>query len=100
MSANVESMFYVREAPWHGLGTRVEAALDSREALEKSGLDWKVIQKPIMTSAFEPIHGFKANIRDKDNKVLGVVSDRYKVIQNSEAFAFTDTLLSEGVKYR
>ena len=34
MSANVESMFYVREAPWHGLGTRVEAALGSKEALE------------------------------------------------------------------
>ena len=24
MSANVETMFYVREKPWHGLGTRVE----------------------------------------------------------------------------
>ena len=23
MAANVESMFYVRETPWHGLGTRV-----------------------------------------------------------------------------
>lgn len=99
MSANVESMFYVREAPWHGLGTRVEEALDSAEALKKSGLDWKVIQKPIMTDAFELIPGFKANIRDKDNRVLGVVSDRYKVVQNSEAFAFTDALLNEGVRY-
>ena len=23
MSANVETMFYVRETPWHGLGTKV-----------------------------------------------------------------------------
>lgn len=29
MSANVESMFYVREAPWHGLGQKVENALCS-----------------------------------------------------------------------
>lgn len=99
MSANVESMFYVREAPWHGLGTSVEEALDSAEALEKSGLDWKVIQKPIMTDTFELIPGFKANIRDKDNRILGVVLDRYKVVQNSEAFAFTDALLNEGVRY-
>lgn len=99
MSANVESMFYVRETPWHGLGTRVDAALNSKEALEKSGLNWKVIQKPIITTTFDPISGYKANIRDKDNKVLGVVSNRYKVVQNSEAFAFTDALLSEGVKY-
>ena len=26
MSANVETMFYVREKPWHGLGTEVKEA--------------------------------------------------------------------------
>ena len=99
MSANVETMFYVRVAPWHELGTRVESALCAEEALEKSGLDWNVIQRPIMTSDYHPIPGYKANIRDRDNRVLGVVTDRYKVVQNAEAFAFTDTLLGEGVKY-
>lgn len=38
-------------------------------------------------------------MRDKDNSVLGIVTDRYKVVQNSEAFAFTDELLGEGVRY-
>jgi len=99
MPANVETMFYVRVAPWHGLGVCVETALDSEDALEKSGLDWSVIQRPIMTSTYEPIPGYKANIRDSDNSVLGVVTDRYKVVQNSAAFAFTDSLLGEGVKY-
>lgn len=99
MSANVENMFYTREAPWHGLGTRVEEAPDSAAALRLSGLDWGVIQQPIMTEDFVPIPGYKANIRDTDNRVLGVVSDRYRVVQNSEAFAFTDALLGEGVKY-
>lgn len=99
MPANVETMFYTRVAPWHGLGVRVENALNSAEALKASGLDWNVIQKTIMTEDSVPIPGYKANIRDTDNKVLGVVSDRYRVVQNSEAFAFTDALLSEGVKY-
>lgn len=99
MAANVESMFYVRVAPWHGLGVCVESALSSEEALEKSGLNWNVIQRPIMTSNYDLIPGYKANIRDTDNRVLGVVTDRYKVVQNSEAFAFTDSLLGEGVKY-
>ena len=99
MPANVETMFYTRVAPWHGLGTRVENALSSEEALKASGLDWRVVQKPIMTNDLTPIAGYKANIRDSDNKVLGVVSDRYKVVQNAEAFAFTDALLGEGVKY-
>ena len=99
MAANVETMFYTRVAPWHGLGVRVEEALSSEEALQASGLDWNVIQRPIMTNAYEPIPGYKANVRDTDNKVLGVVSDRYRVVQNAEAFAFTDALLGEGVKY-
>lgn len=30
---------------------------------------------------------------------MGVVTDRYKIIQNEEAFAFTDSLLGEGVRY-
>ena len=98
MSANVESMFYVRETPWHGLGTRVVEAPSSAEALIMAGLDWSVVQEPIYTGN-DLIEGYKANVRDKDRKVLGVVTDRYKVIQNNEAFAFTDELLGEGVRY-
>ena len=99
MSANVENMFYVRKAPWHGLGTRVNEAPASKEALRIAGLDGRVLQEPIFTGTDERVEGYKANIRDNDRKVLGVVTDRYKVIQNEEAFAFTDELLGEGVRY-
>lgn len=99
MAANVESMFYVRETPWHGLGTKVMEAPNSADALRLAGLDWKVLQEPVFTKWNEKILGFFANIRDHDRKVLGVVSDRYKVVQNEEAFAFTDELLGEGVRY-
>ena len=99
MSANVESMFYVRETPWHGLGTKVMEAPDSEGALIAAGLNWNVVQEPIFTGENEPIRGYKANIRDSDRRVLGVVTDRYKVIQNHEAFAFTDELLGQGVRY-
>lgn len=99
MSAEVETMFYTRVAPWHGLGTCVENAPGSQEALKVAGLDWKVVQKPIFTEEGQLIGGFKANIRDRDNQILGVVTDRYKVVQNEEAFAFTDQLLGEGITY-
>ena len=99
MAANVESMFYVRETPWHGLGTKVLSAPSSSEALRLAGLDWKVLQEPIYTETEELIEGYKANVRDRDRRALGVVTDRYKVIQNEEAFAFTDELLGEGVRY-
>lgn len=99
MSAEVETMFYVRETPWHGLGTRVMEAPTSADALTLAGLDWKVIQKAIETEDGTPIPSFKANIRASDEKVLGVVTDRYRVVQNTEAFSFTEELLGEGVTY-
>ena len=99
MAANIESLFYVRETPWHGLGTKVMEAPTSTDALTLAGLDWQVRQEQVYTDTGEAIPGYKANIRDKDRCVLGVVTDRYKVIQNHEAFAFTDALLGNGVRY-
>lgn len=99
MAANVETMFYTREKPWHGLGTQVESAPTSKEALRLSGLDWKVEQHPIKTVNDVVLDGFLANVRDTDKKILGVVTNKYKVVQNEEAFAFTDALLGEGVTY-
>ena len=99
MAALVDTMYSTREKPWHGLGVVVKEAPTSEEALRLAGLDWNVVQEPIYTPFREKIEGFKANVRDSDRKVLGVVSDRYKVVQNVEAFSFTDELLGQGVRY-
>lgn len=99
MSANVETMFYAGQTPWHSLGRHVESALSSADAIKMAGLDWKVQSQPIQVVGGSVIEGMKANVRSSDNKVLGVVTDRYKVVQNEDAFAFTDILLGEGVKY-
>lgn len=99
MAANVETMFSVREKPWHGLGKIVMEAPTSAEALRLAGLDWNVVQEPIYTEFNEQVEGYKANVRESDRKVLGVVSDRYKVVQNVDAFSFTDELIGKGVRY-
>lgn len=96
MSANVESMFYVREKPWHGLGVRVEEAPTSIDALVLAGLDWQVTQKNVYTQDGYLIPGYEANIRSTDDSALGIVSDKYKVVQNEDAFQFTDDLLGAG----
>ncbi len=99
---NVESMFYVRETPWHGLGTRVEEALTSADALRIAGLDWTVNPTPMFINvngnSIDVPNTF-ANVRSSDNGVLGVVTGKYKIVQNSEAFAFTDALLGDEVRY-
>ena len=97
MSANVESMFSVREVPWHGLGTIIQEAPDSESALKLAGLDWSVKQVPVLYEGQETGHQF--NVRESDNRVLGVVGSRYKPVQNEEAFAFTDELVGGDVRY-
>lgn len=99
MPANVETMFSVRRVPWHGLGTIVENAVSSKEAIELAGLNWIVESNPIFDMNGKVIEGYKANTRDIDKLVLGLVTDKYQIVQNSEAFDFADILLGEGVTY-
>lgn len=100
MSANVENMMYAgRQVPWHGMGTQVEEAPTSEDAIRYAGLDWEVLQKRLYTEDGMRIEGSYANVRSSDNKPLGVVGSRYQIVQNIDAFKFTDSLLGEGVKY-
>lgn len=99
MAANFESGFFVGEPAWHGLGIVISDAPTSEDAIRIAELDWDVIPKPIYDEFGREIPGFKVNMRSTDNANLGIVTDRYKVVQNNEAFAFTDELLGHGVKY-
>ena len=99
MAALVESMFSVREVPWHGLGTIVREAPSSEEAIRLAGLDWDVYPEEVYTKSGNKIPGAYANVRSNDGSALGIVGERYQIVQNSEAFNFTDELLGEGVKY-
>ena len=99
MAALVESMVYTREKPWHGLGTKVEEAPTSADALRLAGLDWRVEQKNIQLCGGSKVPGYKANVRSTDGKVLGVVSDRYRIVQNADAFEFTDSIIGGDVRY-
>ena len=99
MPACVETMFSVGETPWHGLGEVIKEAPTSEDAIRIAGLDWDVIPKPIFDEFGREVPGYKINMRSLDNMPLGIVTDRYKVVQNKEAFAFTDALLGQGVTY-
>lgn len=99
MPANVENMMYVREKPWHGLGTEVLEAPTSADALRLAGLDWKVNQENIYDSRGERILGYRVNVRSSDGSPLGIVGDRYRIVQNTDAFRFTDNLIGGEVRY-
>lgn len=104
MSHAVESMMYYGAVPWHGLGTKVDEAPNADAALILAGLDWKVASQRIFTEDGQEVPGYRLNRRvsadpQKDKTILGLVTDRYQLVQNDEALDWVDALLGEGAKY-
>jgi len=109
---NSDSMFSVRETPWHGLGAVLERPPASvADAIEASGLDWSVAKEPIAidrsetpsadwwVARCEEIPGYFATVRQDTRDVLGIVGERYRIVQNDEAFAFVDQLLGSAIHF-
>lgn len=95
-----DSLFSVREKPWHYATTKdrckiLADAPNSAEALKLAGLDWTVEQTPVFMDDGTEIKNYKANIRSDDKTVLGIVTNRYKIVQNADAFSFTDAIVGE-----
>ena len=88
MSANVETMFSVRETPWHGLGRIVMDAPASREALELAGLDWQVESRNIYsgTGAMIPGYTYNENLQ-KMFRAEQALYDTYERILNNFGLA-------------
>ncbi len=108
MPANVQTMAYYGDVPWHGLGTRVEKGLHASEMIKAAGLDWEVDLRPARGareinrkgeySRYEVVRMPRRG-RDEDEVLLGVVSRRYQPLQNQEAFEFFDPLVEDGTSY-
>jgi len=78
-----------------------ESPLTSKEAIIQAGLNWPVELKELKTIDDLPIEGFRAVMRGTDKSTLGVVRDRYRPVQNEDAFTFMDSLVASGeMKYQ
>lgn len=113
MSANVETMMWVgdkkRDMPWHMTPERYFGyggvdPLTAAETIRLAGLDWRVDLRPAAVVADDGVvhqsDEILCLVRDQDHKILGTCTERYGIIQNSEAFDFLDTLVGEGIKLR
>lgn len=98
MSAEVETMAYAGEMPWHGLGVQVEPDLTPDEILEAAGLNWKVVKVPM----FYDHEGSRkqssrlALVRETDGSELTIVSGKWAPIQNHQAFSIFNEFVQEG----
>lgn len=89
-----DTRFYAKQfAPWDNTGKTISGAPNSAEALKRAGLDWQVNRLALTAEGNLPVPNFYANVRSSDNSVLGIVGNRYQIVQNADAFAFTDNLI-------
>ena len=95
MPAQIESMAYFGQVPWHGLGTPLEEAdlHDWQRACVKSGLDWQVELMPLVTADTQANVEQRAVRRTSDGRILGTVGPRFTALQNRDAFAWFQPFL-------
>jgi hypothetical protein len=98
---NTDTLISARNiTPWHGLGVVLKRHPRRLEdALRKSGLGWTVRQEPLYRRDKTTVDGWRADIRSDTREVLGVVTNRYTVIENREAFAFLANLLGSELAF-
>lgn len=96
MAHEIESMFSVKKIPWHKLGTVLENAPTSAEAMRLAGLDWDVNCEAMLTTDGQIVPGHRAVRRSTDGSVLGVVGNDWTPLQNSKVFEWFDPFVQAG----
>lgn len=99
MAHQIESMMYVGETPWHGLGVQLDNPPTVEEALVAAGLNWGTSLQPMyakIDTNYVQVESRRAHVRDTDNKVLGVVGTDYHPLSNVEAFRFFEPYMKTG----
>lgn len=95
------SFVAVGEKAWHGLGTYVEQAMTSEEVVEKANLNYEVAKTPIFIQpnlevGKEQFEDIFATYRTDTNQPLGIVTNKYQIVQNKDAFTFFDPIIDRG----
>jgi len=102
----VASFASFREPAWHGLGTVFTEEKNTQEMLAAANLnDWNVRLEDVvipntLTSDKNYFYVVRNNPTDKtQTDVLGVVGERYRVLQNEDLFSFGDNILDGGGRW-
>jgi hypothetical protein len=107
MPANINSICYYGERPWHGMGTELDKPATAAEAIKAAKLDWEVKAFPVYAGVpdisdnfkineFIPICDTRATVRMDTMAAIGVVGRLYTPIQNVDSFSFFDGVVGQG----
>jgi phage/plasmid-like protein (TIGR03299 family) len=105
MSANIDTMFSVREVPWHREGQVLADYPGSWEAArEAAGLLWEPIANPVYKldgigedgqPIYAPIPGWKDIVRSDTSATLALTRDSYTLINHAEMGEIIEAVLAQ-----
>lgn len=106
MPANVDSMFSVREMPWHREGTVIQDYPGSwDEARKLAGLDWEPELAPVFRQYdlaaalgpenYEKVEGFNIIQRSDTGAILSVRPESYTLITHEEMGGIVEAVLKQ-----
>jgi len=94
------TMAWTGAIPWHKQGVGFDQAFTSDEAMAAAKLGYNVSKREMYLDNGLRVPNAMATVNDDTGDVLGVVGNRYVVVQNKSAFGFFDSLLSDaGARY-
>jgi phage/plasmid-like protein (TIGR03299 family) len=82
-------------SPISKVGKKVKGSTCLEEAIVAAGMDWSVEAQTLTTPSGIVVPN-KAIVRQDTGKVLGVVGQKYQIIQNEQAFGFFNNFLKTG----
>lgn len=83
-------------SPVASTGNQTQPTPTAREAIEASGLNYRVELKSLATTEGTAVPQRKGVVRCDTGDVLGVVGNSYIPVQNYQAFGFPDAIVAEG----
>ena len=99
----VQTMAYVNDTPWHGLGHRLSPGQPLEVWARQAGMDWHIESADVRfvasNSGLGSIHSFpeqKVLYRSDTKAPLSVVSRRFQVVQPAEILEFYRDLTEAG----
>lgn len=94
MTTTAPTIIVDRTTTWHAIGKSVEECKDLEGVLAASGLDYTVEKHPVFaqrdtsSSRVTRIPNRFITTRDNDGHMYDIVSDKFEIVQNREAFDF------------
>lgn len=90
------------QVPWIQLGTKLDRPETAEEAIRNSGLDYEVRKRPLKATIQRrlqidvPNNFATVRMDTVPPRSLGIVGNRYEILQNTECFKFFDPIVDRS----